>query len=256
MSDDSFTSGVLDGNLAGLDLRAHADLLIRAVKAAGERPLGPLLDALAEADPVALAEVVCGTRSPGGSALILAALPHAERIEAVLSPRGAWPRLLDLGGAESALPVLTTAARRHPGASWLVALSRKVEGNNAGLAHLTACAHHPAFAQACRNHAEAGHVEGLVAASGATGRAEPAAALLGVGKFDAMLRAAGAALDTAPESPLVAQLAAVWGPEPDDLFVRVLPILRKKQAAEAIRRHCRHLPRTARLLDLVIRGMV
>lgn len=256
MSDDGFLAGVLAGNLAGLDLRAQTDLLIQAVKAAGDRPLGPMLDALAEADPLALAEVVCGTRSPGGAALILAALPHAERIEGVLSPRGAWPRLLELGGAESALPVLTTAARRHPGASWLVALSRKVEGPNAGLAHLTACAHHPAFAQACRNHAEAGHVEGLVLASGATGRAEPAAALLGVGKFDAMLRAAGAALDTAPESPLVAQLAAVWGPEPDDLFVRVLPILRKKRAAEALRAHCRHLPRTARLLDLVIRGMV
>jgi hypothetical protein len=71
-----------------------------------------------------------------------------------------------------------------------------------------------------------------------------------------MLRAAGAALDTAPDSPLIAQLAAVWGPEPDDLFVRVLPILRKKQAAESLRSHCRHLPKTARLLDLIIRGMV
>ncbi len=250
------TEGILAGNLAGLDLRAQTDLLIDAVKTAEGRPLGPLLDALAAADPLALTEVVCGTRSPGGSALILAALPHAERFEATLSPRGAWPRLLELGGAESALPVLTTAARRHPGAGWLVALSRKVEGSRAGLAHLTACAHHPAFAQACRNHADAGHIEGLVLASGATGRAEPAAALLGAGKFDAMLRAAGAALDTAPDSPLVAQLAAVWGPEPDDLFVRILPILRKKSAAEALRTHCRHLPKTGRLLDLIIRGMV
>lgn len=247
---------LLSGDLAGVDLRGQTDLLIEAVREAGERPLGPLLDALAEADPLALAEVVCGTRSPGGSALVLAALPHAERIEGALSPRGAWPRLLDLGGAESALPVLTTAARRHPGASWLVALSRKVEGPKAGLAHLTACAHHPAFAQACRNHADAGHVEGLVLASATTGRTEPAAALLGVGKFDAMLRAAGAALDTAPEGPLVAQLAAVWGPEPDELFVRILPILRRKQAAEAIRVHCRHMPKTGRLLDLIIRGMV
>lgn len=256
MSSEALISSVLTGNLAGLDLRAQTDLLIEAVRDAGERPLGPLLASLAEADPLALAEVVCGTRSPGGAALVLAALAHAERIEALLSPRGAWPRLLELGGPDSALAVLSTAARRHPGASWIVALSRKVEGSRAGLCHLTACAQHPAFAQACRNHAEAGHVEGLVLASGATGRTEPAAALLGVGKFDAMLRAAGAALDTAPDGPLVAQLAAVWGPEPDDLFVRVLPILRKKQAAEALRTHCRHLPRTARLLDLIIRGMV
>ncbi len=248
--------GILQGRIDGLDLRLQTDLLLDAVKQAEGRPLGPLLDALAVADPLALAEVVCGTRSPGGAALILAALPHAERIEAVLSPRGAWPRLLELGGAEAALPVLTTAARRHPGASWLVALSRKVEGPRAGLAHLSACSHHPAFAQACRNHAEAGHVEGLVLAAGATGRAEPAAALLGVDRFDAMLRAAGAALDTAHDSPIIAQLAAVWGPEPDDLFVRVLPILRKKQAAESLRSHCRHLPKTARLLDLIIRGMV
>lgn len=248
--------GLLAGNLQGLDLRAQTDVIIAAIRAAEDRPLAPLLGALAAADPLVLAEVVCGTLSPGGPKLILASLPFADAFEGALSPRGAWPRVLSLGGPEAAVPVLTAAARRHPGASWLVALSRKVEGAQAGFIHLSECPKHPAFAQACRHHAEAGHVEGLVLAAAATGRPEPAAALLGVGRFDAMLRAAGAALDTSPDSPLVAQLAAVWGPEPDDLFVRILPILRKKQAAEAIRAHCTHLPRTLALLNVIIRGMV
>lgn len=247
---------LLAGNLEGCDLRAERGLLHRAVVEAGDRPLDTYFRALAEHDAVALTETICGTRSPGGVALVRAAMPHAAVIEGVLSPRGAWLRLFALGGEAVHIEVLEAAAQRHPGASWLVALSQKAEGARAGFTHLVACAAHPAFAQACANHAEAGHVEGLVLAAGATGRSEPAAALLGASRFEAMLRAAGAALDTSPDSPIVAQLAAVWGPEPDALFVRVLPILRKKQAAESLRRQCAHLPQTGALLAIIIRGMV
>ena len=107
----------------------------------------------------------------------------------------------------------------------------------------------------CRAHAEAGHLDALVFVAGETGRAEPAAALL-VMDIDAALRAAGAALDRAPGSPVLAHLAALWGPEPDDLVVRLIPFLRSRAAAEALLDRARHLPRTASTLRAVLRGMV
>ncbi len=147
------------------------------------------------------------------------------------------------------------AAARHPAASWLVPLSRKVEVFGPGLTHLLAAAAHPSFAAVCRAHAEAGHVDALVFAAGETGRAEPAAALLAI-DLDAALRAAGAALDRDPASPVLAHLAAAWGPEPDDLLVRLIPHLRSREAAEALLGRARHLPRTAATLRAVLRGMV
>jgi hypothetical protein len=247
-------SGLLDGNLDGLDLRTELPRLLATVRDAGGHPLGPLFAALARKDPVALAEVVCGPRAPGGAAVARAALPHAALLEAQLSPRGLYPRLLDLAG-EAAPEVLAVAAARHPAASWLVPLSRKAEAFAVGITHLIAAANHPAFAAVCVAHAEAGHVDGLVFAAAETGRAEPAAALLAL-DVGAALRAAGAALDRDPASPVLAHLAAVWGPEPDALFARLIPHLRGRAAAEALLRRARHLPRTTDVLRAVLRGMV
>ncbi len=245
---------LLDGELDGLELRAALPDLLDAVRGAGDRPLAPLFDALAARDRVALAEVVCGPRAPGGAAVVRAALPHVALLEATLSPRGLYPRLLDLAG-EAGVEVLAVAAGRHPAAAWLVPLSRKVEAFGPGLTHLLAAAPHPSFAAVCRAHAEAGHLDALVFVAGETGRAEPAAALL-VMDVDAALRAAGAALDRAPDSPVLAHLAALWGPEPDDLVVRLIPFLRSRAAAEALLDRARHLPRTASTLRAVLRGMV
>ncbi len=247
-------SGLLDGDLEGLDLRVELPRLLATVRDAGDRPLEPLFAALAARDAVALAEIVCGSRAPGGAHVVRAALPHVAALEATLSPRGLYPRLLDLA-AEAAPDVLTVAATRHPAASWVVPLSKKAEVFAVGLTHLMAAASHPSFAAVCRAHADAGHLDGLVFAAAETGRAEPAAALLGVDPQVA-LRAAGAALDRDPASPVLAHLAAVWGPEPDALMVRLLPLLRSRAAAEALLAACRHLPRTATTLRAVLRGMV
>lgn len=245
---------LLHGDLAGFDPRRDLGPLLDAVRAAGDAPLAPLVDALAAAHPLALAELACGPRSPGGAALVRAVLPHLASLEKALSPRGSYPRLVELAG-EAAPEVLAAAARRHPAAGWLVALSRRVEGPRAGATHLLAARTHPAFAQVCHAHAEAGHREGLVEAAGATGRAEPAAALL---PFDeeAALRAAGAALDADPGCPVAAHLAAVWGPEPDALFARIVPHLRSRAAAEALLAACRHQPHARARLELVRKGMV
>ena len=253
------------GDLGDLDPRAEMDRLLAAVRDAGDAPLGPLFAALARAHPVALAEIACGPRSPGGEGLVRAALVHIDVIEATLTPRGAYPRLAELAG-EAGTAVLATAASRHPAASWLLALSRKVERDQAGATHLFAASSHPAFAQICRLHAEVGHVEGLVLAAGGTGRPEPAAALLAVHldpppradphlPLDAALRAAAAALDANPTAAVIPHLAAVWGPEPDALFVRLVSGLRRRDAAEALLTQARHLPRTRAVLTAIIPGM-
>lgn len=256
---------LLDGDLGDLDPRHEMDRLLAAVREAGDRPLAPLFAALARSHPVALAEVVCGPRSPGGDGVVRAGLVHVEVLEKALSPRGAYPRLAELS-VDAGTAVLATAARRHPAASWLLQLSRRVEREQAGATHLFAAAGHPSFAQACRMHAEVGHVEGLVLAAGATGRPEPAAALLAVhldppGRadphlpLDAALRAAAAALDADPRSAVVPHLAAVWGPEPDELLTRLVSRLRRREAAETLLAQARHLPRTRGVLTAVIPGM-
>jgi len=247
-------SALLDGKLDGVDLRAELPRLLAAVRDAGSAPLDVLFAALAAKDPVALAEVVAGSRAPGGAHVVRAALPHVNVLEATLSPRGLYPRLFDLA-AEAATDVLAVAAARHPAASWLVPLSKKAEFFAVGLTHLLAAAGHPSFAAVCRAHAEAGHIDGLVFAAAETGRAEPAAALLAL-DIDAALRAAGAALDRDPTSPVLAHLAAVWGPEPDALVVRLIPGLRSRAAADALLAAARHLPRTTATLRAVLRGMV
>lgn len=247
------TGDPLSGDLSGFDPRRDLDALLTAVRAAGDRPLSPLADALAASHPLVLADLACGPRSPGGSRVVRAALPHVEVLERALSPRGLYPRLAELAG-EAAPEVLDVAARRHPAAAWLLPLSRRVEGPRAGVTHLLAARAHPAFAQGCRSHAEAGHREGLVAAAALTGRPEPAAALL-AHDVDAALRAAAAALDARPDTPVPAHLAAEWGPEPDLLFARLVPLLRSRAAAESLRGACAHQPRTRQLLDAVIPGM-
>lgn len=254
----------LEGDLTGFDPRVDLDALLATVRqlaippeaegAADAGTLGRLLGALAVKHPMALAEVACGSRAPGGTRLIRAVLPHVDALEKALTPRGCYLRLADLAG-EAAPAVLAIAATRHGAAGWLIQLSHRIEGSQAGATHLFAAAGHPGFAAACRAHAEAGHTEGLILAASGTGRPEPAAALLPV-RLDAALRAASAALDAQPTSPVVPYLAAVWGPEPDELLRRLVPMLRSRSAAQALRGACTHLPRTAALLDVVIRGMV
>lgn len=230
--------------------RDELDEILRAANAV-EDP-GPLYAMLAESAPVALAEVACGARAPGGAAHARAALTHAAILEKQLSARGFYPRLADLAGG-AAFEVLRVAAERHPAASWVVKLSRKVERERAGAIHLAAAARHPSFAQVCAAHAEAGHVEGLMEAA-TTGRPEPAGALVAV-DVGLAVRAAAVALHHNPKASVVAHLAAAFGPEPDALIAKVVSQLQSRSAAESLIAQSRHLPHTLRLLRAVIPGM-
>lgn len=240
--------GLIDGDLTGVDLRRDLSLVLAAAKDAADPTA--LVDALAEADPIALAEVVCGPRSPGGPALVRAALRHVPALEKALTPAGAWGRLVELAGAERGA-LLAEAARAWPVARWVVKLSRKVEGAAAGTTALVALAGRPELAEAARLHVEAGHREGVVAAAVRTGRPEPILALLDVDPTVAV-RAIGAAYTADPDLDLLRHVAAAWGPDPDELFVRVVPHLRSRRAAEAFAAETRGLDATRRLLAVVL----
>lgn len=237
--------GLKDGDLDGIDLRRDLDLVLAAAREV-EDP-APLLAALAKADPIALAEVVCGPRSPGGAKLVRAALQHIAVLEQGLSALGAWGRLVELGGPE----FLADAARAHPTSRWILKLSRKVEGKLAGATHLTVAASHPVYASLCAMHVEAGAREGLVVAAERTSRPEPVLALLPVDR-QAAIRAAAAILNADPDAHLIPWLAAAWSPEPDDLFVRIVPHLRHRRAAQALRAVTAEQTATQRLLRTVL----
>jgi hypothetical protein len=244
---------LLSGDLGDLDLKQNLELLRTVVRDAGEAPLEPLLAMLASREPAVLADLVCGPKSPGGARLIRAAFSQVDVLEKMLSPRGLYPRLVDMS-AEVAPEVLQLAIDRHPTAGWLVALSRKVEGPLAGSMHLLSTLENPAFAQLCHAHAEAGHLKALAFVAVSSGRCEALAALFGVDP-DLTLRTTGELLDHWPSAPVVPYLAELWGPEPDLLVLRLLSRLRSRAAAQELLLQCQQLPRSRAMLELLLRSM-
>ena len=212
---DRMRGGLLDRELAGLDS-------------------APLIDALAAADPVALAEVLVGPRADGR--LTPLALSVAPSLEGALSAPALYRRLVDLA-ARSPDPagfggqVLEHIVAHHVGALWVVALSQRVEGRHAGLRHLLALESHEDFGRACLTYARVGAREGLVEVAVATARPEPLGALATVDARDALIDAAVAVARAHPQVPLVAWLAACWSPRPRALVADVAAHLDEATAA-------------------------
>jgi hypothetical protein len=229
--------------------QALADAIAR-----GESP-SALLSELKDKNAMALADVVVGPHAIGGPAMVTAALALAPVLEKHLAPQGLYRRLVDLGGEQVAKDVLDLAARRHPAGTWLVALSEKVEREDAGVIHLLAAKGHPSFTSCCWAHAEAGHHKGLVAVATATARPEPVAALLSAGNEAQALEAAARVLEVDPDSPVICWLAAVWGPDIDALLVRIVPHLRTAAAVRSLAGPSRAYPRASKLLEVVGRGL-
>jgi hypothetical protein len=232
--------------------RVRAELA--ATVARGDSP-ADLLHALKDRNAMALADVVVGPQAIGGAAMVRAALDLAAVLEQHLAPQGLYRRLVDLGGDDAATDVLRLAATRHPAGTWLVALSDKVEKDGAGFVHLVAARRHPSFTAGCWAHAEAGHAKGLVAVATETARPEPVAALLSAGHEAQALEAAARVLEREPGSPVIAWLAAVWGPDIDALLVRIVPHLRTADAVHALAAKSQAYPRASALLEVVGRGL-
>jgi hypothetical protein len=241
----------------GLDPRRDLGLIRErlALQLNAREDITDTLRDLAERDAIALADLVVGPRAQANATLIRAALTVVEVMETAIAPNGLYRRLMDL--SEHAAPdVLEVASRRHPAASWMIQLSRQVEGQAAGQTHLCAAAGHPAFTAACWAHAEAGHRDGLVTTATTTGLPEPAAALAALGDLDGAAKAAVRALEHTPTSPVVATIAAAWGPDVRPVLRRSVSYLRTRAAAEALRAQASRYPDIAAMLERVARGMV
>jgi len=247
---------VLAGDLQAVDppkqiprLRA---LVLEANRA--DRSLMALFRAMERVDPIALTDLALGPRAPAGSRLVEAALAVVDTLELQLSPGSLYRRLVVLSGGETSA-ILALAARRHPAASFLVALSDAAGEPEPGLAHLLAASAHPAFVQACWDHAAAGHHAGLVAAARTTGRPEAAAALLANGAVPAAQRAVALLLEEHPDAVVAPYLVGVWGPDLDAFWQGVIHRLRSRAAVQRLSRICGDNPRLHALLEAVARGL-
>jgi hypothetical protein len=233
--DHGWNGDVLAGDLSAVDPKGQLEQLRALVHAAcaADRPLVPLFTAMASLDPIALSDLAVGPRAPAGPRLTEAALAVVEVLEGQVSVGALYRRLLVLARGD-ALDVLEIAAQRHPAAGWLVALSDRAGEHHPGRTHLVAASHSPGFTQACWAHAAAGHLDGLLAVAQATGRAEPAAALLAHGATQHALQAVAHLIEHAPRAPVAAHLAGVWGPDLDALWLGVLPLLDTQAARERL----------------------
>jgi len=245
---------VLRGDLS--ELRLPQDLAALRAQIEGiADPAGLTLlyEALAKRHPVALLDLVIGPRAVDTPAAVRAALGVVEPLEQRAPPAAIYKRLLEVQPSTRA-EVIAMAAQRHPAAGWLVGLSDLAEPVP-GVAHLMACAGHPAFPAICWAHAAVGHVEALVLAA-ETGRAEPAAALLSAGREDLAVEAAARALATEPTCPVVAYLAAVGGVSIEALLLQLVPRLKSARAGAALQGALIPFPRASRLLASVLPGML
>jgi hypothetical protein len=244
-------------SVADLDPRRDMGLIRERIENAlsSGKTVTDILQDLATRNPIALADLVVGPKAPTHPAWVRAAIDVIDVLEGSLAPNGLYRRLVSLS-PETNIEVLSVAARRHPSASWLIELSRHVEGQQAGLTHLLASVGHPAFAQNCWEHAAAGHLPGLIAVAEETGCPEPAAALAAQGHIDAAALALVCALRRSHESPVVAMTAAAWGPDLEVVLLKTLPHLRSRAVAETLREHTRGYPGFFSLLETVIRAMV
>lgn len=172
----------------------------------------------------------------------LGELPAAQLYDQVC--RAAGPR--------DAPHVLRIACRRHPAAGWLIALSQRWE-RPAGRIHLAEARHLPFFNGVCSAHARAGHVESLVEAG--TYGPEPAAALLSAGWVTACVQAGARCIETDPEARLVAALEAIAEEDLDAVLCQLLPHLRSKRAARALRPDLAPYARASATLSAVMPGL-
>jgi hypothetical protein len=243
--------------IAELDPRRDMGLIRERIGTAlsNAEDLRPILRDLANRNPVALAELVIGPKAQTAPPWIRAVLSVIEVLEASLATGGLYRRLVALN-EQTQIEVLQVAARRHPSASWLIALSRTVEGKRAGEIHLGAAIHHPAFAQNCWAHASAGHLPGLIAIALQTGRAEPAAALTAHDHLEAAGLALVNTLTHSPNSPVVAMMAAAWGPDLSPVLHKALPKLRSRTVAVALSVQVNGYPSFQTFLKTLISAMV
>ncbi len=245
---------LLRGDLTGLcfpndlpQLREEALLALRE-----GAPLSNLFRALATEHPMALGDLVVGPKALEGSVAVRQALGELDALEEAVPAGGLYQRLANLGAA-SRCDVLEAAVTRHPRASWLIRLSETIE-STPGTVHLAATSHEPWFASICQAHAQAGHL-GALHQLASTGQFHPVIGLLKAGHLPESQDAGAAALQADPESPLVAHISALLGPQTDTWLKGMICRLRSLESAEALYRSSQPFPHTFKLLSAVLPGL-
>lgn len=240
--------------LAGLSLPRDLELLRDRAGEASRRgeDLAPLYAELAETAPVALIDLTLGPKAMKEAAAVRAALAHAEALERHSPGMAPYRRLASLS-PEAALDVLTVAVSRHAAASWLITFADKIEARP-GAMQLAANRGASPYAALCWAHAAAGHFPALVAEA-SSGQVEPAAALLAAGRDHDAVEAAARAIEAKADAPIVPWLAAVAGPQIEDLLLRLVPRLRSAEAARALHQHLTPFPKARGVLGAALRGM-
>ena len=243
--------------ITDLDPRRDLGLIRERIEvqlARNEDPRSTLLD-LATRSPIALADMVIGPKAPRDPRWVERALDSIEQLEEAIAPNGLYRKLIQTCPSLQN-QILALGAQRHPAASWLIETSRSVEGQQAGTIHLTASTQHPSFTQNCWAHAAAGHLPGLITIATTTGRPEPAAALASQGHVEATAVAMIRTIEHTPDAPVVAHVAAAWGPDITPLLRKTLPHLRSKNAALSLLGQAEGYPAFCTLLNTVVGAMV
>lgn len=222
----------LDGDLGGVDPRAELALLREALVAAldgGEGILG-LVEALAARDPVACAELLLGPRAVPHPRVADAALAVSDALAPVLPPSALARRLVDL--VPASLPeVRGWALDRHADAAWAWRLDRSERPPGlVALDQLAAVDPVGAVARAL----ELGLI-GAVAARAAAGDRVALRALVEHDAPEPGQRAVAGWLDAGRSEPVVAWVAAWWGPDVEPWLAGVAPLLHTPEGRERLR---------------------
>lgn len=207
----------LAGDLGGVEPRGELALLHRAVRDAcdEDQDILPMVQALADLDPVACAELLVGPRALAAPRVVRAALHVAGTLESVMPPAGLYRRLIDLDAA-SVQAIHQRALDRHPGARWAWRLRRgEHPPGAAALAMLAATDVQGAVERALGLGLDDAVVERAVG-----GCRQSLRALVEGTSIDLAARAAAGLLDADPSAPVVPWIAAWWGPEPGPLLRR------------------------------------
>lgn len=113
--------------------------------------------------------------------------------------------------------LLQLAIKYHEESKWLVALSRRIEGDEFGKTHILEKKKSKNLPQWIFSYAVEGARRGLVSFARETGNPLPAAALFRVDAYEDGMDAAIGALKRNPKSPVVKYIVAAIGPDVDQI---------------------------------------
>lgn len=234
-------------------INARAEL--PAIQAAIEARLqagatcAPLLRRLGGRDPLVITELLLGPRAAAGGAWSLLRLELIDLLELGMRPSALYLRMAAVAGEpEDEAQVLALAIARHRDAPWIRTLSGRVEGPLRGRAQLSALRDSPGFGALCREWYQAGGRAALIELAAEPPRLEPFAALAEAEDREALIEAAARALSGAPTAPVPAWLAAVWGPDLDEMMVQIIDRIEAAPARAALLPWLRGSPRAMQQL--------